>query len=66
MTLNTVIGRSVNGGTLSESVAVNTPGTYYVFVHIWQSDGACVNYTIWWCKWAIGRPAEGVISPKVL
>jgi hypothetical protein len=41
-------------GTSAEEVNVRnpSPGTYYVIVHGWQTDGADSNYTLY--SWAVG------------
>lgn len=43
-------GRSRNGGTLTESVAIYSPGTYYarVFTYLLDVNGTCAYFTINW------------------
>lgn len=45
-----LVGRSSNGSTLNEAVSINTAGTYYAMVHIWNTNtqGGCVRWTIGW------------------
>ncbi|MDW8101185.1 MAG: hypothetical protein RML36_17065 [Anaerolineae bacterium] len=43
-----LVGRSSNSGTSNESVSINTAGTYYAMVHVWNTQGGCVRWTIGW------------------
>ncbi|MGH2499087.1 MAG: hypothetical protein ACRDF0_03215 [Candidatus Limnocylindria bacterium] len=43
-----LVGSSTNTNQNDESVFVSSGGTYYVFVHVWRSEGSCVLYTINW------------------
>jgi hypothetical protein len=46
-TLSTIIGKSKNAGSSSESVVISA-GTYYARVYVYYDNGGCVGYTISW------------------